>query len=113
MNEELKQKAKDWCLNHTFADTDSAEGIRLQNAYIAGATENGIQWHDLRENPNDLPKEFDINKGRWELEKRITKHIVQNQDGERVCCLNGTWYYEDGDEAKYVIAWCEIPLFKE
>ena len=24
--------------------------------YIAGAIENGIQWHDLRKDPTDLPK---------------------------------------------------------
>ena len=73
-----------------------------------------LVWHDIREDKNDLPKEFDIIQkkfGSWE-ERRAT-HIVQNQDGEHVCCLNGKWYYEEGGEAKYVIAWCEIPSFKE
>lgn len=27
----------------------------VRQAYIDGATENGIQWHDLRKGPNDLP----------------------------------------------------------
>lgn len=26
-----------------------------RDGYIAGAEENGIQWHDLRKGPNDLP----------------------------------------------------------
>ena len=29
----------------------------LENAYLAGAKENNIQWHDLQKDPNDLPKE--------------------------------------------------------
>ena len=28
------------------------------DAYIAGAKENGFVWHDLRKDPNDLPKKI-------------------------------------------------------
>ena len=32
----------------------------VKEAYIASAKENGIQWHDLRKDPNDLPKENNL-----------------------------------------------------
>ena len=85
-------------------------GAFWKYGFLAGLKAGRPQWHDLRKDPNDLPKEFDINKNRWEMEKRITKHIVQNECGERVFCFNGTWYHEKGGEA-HPIAWCEIPTF--
>ena len=80
------------------------------DGFLAGLKAGRPQWHDLRKDPNDLPREFDINENRWEMEKRITKHIVQNECGERVFCVNDTWYYEEGGKA-HPIAWCEIPTF--
>ena len=110
---ELEQRAEEKAEKYSEAFIEKGVAkASYAKGYIAGATENGIQWHDLRKDPNDLPKEFDVNKNRWEMEKRITKHIVQNEYGERVCCFGGTWYYEEGDEA-HPIAWCEIPTFKE
>lgn len=56
-------------------------------------------WHDLRENPNDLPEDCAI-----------------NQDGKRVLYdhINKVWRNDDADE--YIcddpIAWCEIPTFE-
>ena len=94
------------------AGCDSVGGCYGFDCFLAGLKAGKPQWHDLRKDPNDLPKEFDINKNRWEMEKRITKHIVQNECGERVFCLNGTWYHEKGGEA-HPIAWCEIPTFEK
>ena len=31
--------------------------FRSYEGYLAGAEENGVVWHDLRKDPNDLPKE--------------------------------------------------------
>lgn len=56
-------------------------------------------WHDLRENPNDLPEDCAI-----------------NQDGKRVIydSINKVWRNDDADE--YIcddpILWCEIPTFE-
>lgn len=82
-----------------------------KEAFLAGLKAGRPQWHDLRKDPNDLPKEYDIIRkafGIYEEEK--AKHIVQNECGERVFCFNGTWYHEKGGEA-HPIAWCEIPTF--
>ena len=56
-------------------------------------------WHDLRENPDDLPED-----------------CVINQDGKRVLYdhINKVWRNDDADE--YIcddpIVWCEIQIFE-
>ena len=75
----------------------------LDNAYIAGATENGIQWHDSQELP---PKDKGVPS---------TSVYVLNQDGEK--CFYSykfkQWKHESGSPNIWVIHWCEIPQFKE
>jgi len=84
---------------------------KVRQAYIAGATENGIQWHDLRKDPNDLPKEAKDclvvfhNKYSDNIVKDISRYSVE---------LKKWWYIHDlKDMEEEVIAWCEIPQFKE
>lgn len=76
----------------------------LRKACIHFATENGIQWHDLRKDPNDLPKENELylvfgytNK----REKFYELDVFDPKEGEFLGC------------GEYVYAWCEIPHFKE
>lgn len=71
-----------------------------ERAYLAGLkAARQKMWHDLRENPNDLPED-----------------CVINQDGKRVLYdhINKVWRNDDADE--YIcddpIAWCEIPTFE-
>lgn len=103
--EELKQKAEEYCntkLLFTF-ETDLVQKIArmyAKQAYTAGATENGIQWHDLRKDPNDLPKK---NKSYWVYidchGNKIYRSIV----------WQGHWLGWDC----IPLAWCEEPQFKE
>lgn len=68
--------------------------------YLAGAIENGIAWHDLRKNPEDLPKEdkdFLIYSAEFGYE--IRKYFT---DTKGFSCR----------PSKMVFAWCEIPQFK-
>ena len=72
----------------------------LEEAYLAGLkAARQKMWHDLRENPNDLPQD-----------------CVINQDGKRVLYdnINKVWRNDDADE--YIcddpIAWCDIPTFE-
>jgi len=51
----VEQKAEEWALERT--GRKSILWNTLVNAYLAGAKENGVVWHDLRKDPNDLPKE--------------------------------------------------------
>ncbi len=103
---ELEAKAKDCIENHThkLVDKPTKQDIYLReesifiSGYKLGATENGIQWHDLRKDPNDLP-----DTGRF-------VHVQTMND-------TGKAYYDDGWYSGQingiVIAWCEIPQFKE
>ena len=72
----------------------------VEEAFLAGLkAARQEKWHDLRENPNDLPED-----------------CVINQDGKRVLYdrINKVWRNDDADE--YIcddpIAWCEIPTFE-
>lgn len=59
-------------------------------------------WHNLRKNPNDLPKR----KG----------NVVLNQDGDKVTYdyFEGRWRWLDGTaDGLEMIAWCEVPKLKE
>ena len=74
---------------------------KIEEAFIAGLkAARQKMWHDLRENPNDLPEDCAI-----------------NQDGKRVLYdhINKVWRNDDADE--YIcddpILWCEIPTFEE
>ena len=71
-----------------------------RDGYIAGATENGIQWHDLRKDPNDLPKK---NKSYW------VYIDCQGNKIYRSIVWQGCWLGWNC----IPLAWCEEPQFKE
>ena len=96
MAEEYSKSACAW-----IEDREPLDEIDIQEAYLAGLkAARKEMWHDLRENPNDLPEDCAI-----------------NQDGKRVIydSINKVWRNDDADE--YIcddpIAWCEIPTFEE
>ena len=120
MTKELNRKAEEYlkaqclkrkdCLvlemsNHYITD--------VRQAYIDGATENGIQWHDLRKDPNDLPKEEgDYFLCLYDNETKSIFYEVfgfakRYADREEWYVESMLWNIED------VIAWCEKPQFKE
>lgn len=94
------------------------EYVRIKEAYIAGAKENGIVWHDLRINPDDLPKVDMLVRVRLSggMEHICeTDYYEPSEDeigyGKLIISfyeLNGEWI----DDTE-IIAWCEIPKFKE
>lgn len=108
--EEFKQKAEEWVGKNGFgSDCNNIISVEaneeMEKAYIAGATENGIQWHDLRKDPNDLPKE--VKNGR--------SKVVYGDRGEPIYFSYKTnWWKDYSDHERYPpVAWCEIPQFKE
>ena len=66
------------------------------NGLAEGRKETKNQWHDLREDPDDLPKESGEFWTKWEDGAYSTAH-----------------YFADSGFGSYVIAWCELPEFKE
>ena len=104
MTEELKQKAEEYVegrgkeLFRKFYDNNLSMADLIRTCCIEFATENGIQWHDLRKDPNDLPKDCGLFIIYWKLGS-INNYMVfkGNLDAPH----------------KDMIAWCEIPTFKE
>ena len=113
---ELEAKAKDCIENHThkLVDKPTKQDIYLReesifiSGYKLGATENGIQWHDLRKDPNDLPE---ANWKNW---------VVAVYDGgtlwcraRREECVDGVyWVNSFHYTIENVVLWAkiEIPL---
>ena len=62
------------------------------------------KWHDLRKDPNDLPK---------------YNSTVLDENGDKIEYIgHGKWevyseYYERYIEVDPPIAWCEVPTFEE
>ena len=81
------------------AGKDMAEADFATIAYIQGAERYKPKWHDLRKDPNDLPKED------CEI---ITLHKNGNKNIQR--WKNGNW---TNAIVIPVIAWCEIPTFTD
>ncbi len=102
MTEEQNKKALNKA--RTFSDNkDKIDGF--YNGYIIGATENGIQWHDLRKDPNDLPKD------------RHNVYVVYlngyNQIEKVIASFRHKYWVFNGlkTECK-VVAWCELPKWE-
>lgn len=103
----LEEKAEEYArktLSKDCCDLKLEVYKRTINSYLAGAKGNGVVWHDLRKDPNDLPKE----NVKVHLYARDKEYYIGFWE-------NGAWKYEGGFYASdnFVIAWCEIPQFKE
>ena len=72
-----------------------------KQAFLAGLKAGRPQWHDLRKDPNDLPKNCESD---FLLCFRGGTHYgIGFLSGLKFVCYGGE--YDD------VIAWCEIPTF--
>ena len=81
--------------------------IDIQEAYLAGLKVGRPQWHDLRKDPNDLPKDNDEKLCFYEKGK-----VVARYDSEYSCwetCFNNL---ETIIPLSVIIAWCELPKFE-
>ena len=69
-----------------------------KDGFLAGLKAGRPQWHDLREDPNDLPK---------------SNRIVSDQKGNNVIYIDtlNKWFYRHLTYRANVIAWCEKPIF--
>lgn len=83
----------------------------LKFAFLAGLKAK-TQWHDLRKDPNDLPKESIIEG----LSERVigTVEIAKNQYMSQECrydFVEKIWKTHKDPYVTDVIAWCEEPTF--
>lgn len=66
------------------------------NGFSDGLAEGKLKWHDLRKDPNDLPKVECLIVSRYHNETYSPVH-----------------FYLGGKFNDDVIAWCELPKFEE
>ena len=117
MTEELKQKAKDWCKskNLTPSNVGYFTADYCEQSYIAGATENGIQWHEI-ESKVSTKREISKQYMPKNKEKVLLKYHFSGDDEIHI----SDGYYDAYDfefhianNPKYrivcVIAWSKIP----
>ena len=101
--EKINKNAENYLNTTTMSNPIRISSVR--NAYIAGATENGIQWHDLRKDPNDLPKEdcevFAIVESDGTLYKSVENYYLDKTDT-----------FDGWGTCQKIIAWFD-PQFKE
>ena len=132
MTEELKQKAKESVKQNcpmpiNWNEIDVAERAGYIKGYIAGATENGIQWHKVADGdlPNTETMDYTYIRRRKRYEREFTEYKVikcfvalVNEKGKTMAEIG----YFDCKQKKFldsaegtVYAWQEInlPQFKE
>lgn len=98
--------------NYDYAVGDAIYFSRhsLEMAYMAGARAHSAQWHDLRENPNDLPKENTTVLLLTEVEPVTARYDKKYESFFR---MNDKLNYCIFIAPMSYIAWCEIPKFEE
>ena len=100
MSEELKQKAEESykinIVDKNILDYNIAS-VYIRG-YLAGATENGIRWHKNKKVP--------LCKG------TIRIIFYDNWREPAVVSASSELEFINGQE-NHIIAWCEIPQFKE
>ena len=115
----LEEKAEEYARRTKKVDWEGfpIDKEARKEGYIAGATENGIVWHDLRKNPRDLPNtDRDvIVKRESEDESEIDNYYNDDEwVGWGKAYREQQYYIRKGDKLiDDVVAWCEMPRFEE
>lgn len=97
--EEKKEKCEVYGNGDDFWVDDEIKKFCLMG-YGQGLKAGRPQWHDLRKDNNDLPKDT--------VSVLISRGLPRTDRAR----YNGKWYgYYSDDEIEDVIAWCELPTF--
>lgn len=108
-NEQLKKDNTELCERLEAVAKESGKALTRQiiaESIVADLPKEKVVWHDLRKNPNDLPKRD------GEYLTNIGVLVFDNSFGnswQTLLCEACDFYEEVSDE---VIAWCEIPKFE-
>lgn len=80
----------------------------MKQAHLDGLVEGKPKWHDLRKDPNDLPKKT----GKYLADDGDTYiYDIDSRKWRTLMCMD-CWdfdWLDDGD----IIAWCELPDFED
>lgn len=116
----LEEKAKEYAHNNyeILIDTDDAfvtSEDYLEQGYLAGATENGIQWHKLSEKYPDVNKLVRVHllSGMEHICETDLYYPTEDEIGFGKAIIQ--FYELNGDcvDDNDIIAWCEEPQFEE
>lgn len=72
------------------------------DGYLAGSKENGVVWHNLKENPDDLPKDHYIKQAYNQFDGYV--RAWYNEEKDEWISENGLKYWHGSIEQ-----WCELP----
>jgi hypothetical protein len=113
--------AIDWICSQGWTEENlpSDELLQMEQAFHAGLEAGKPQWHDLRKDPNDLPKPNVTVLICLQFEKWTSSYIAYYRPASdkwqmyNICEGQRDPIMDDYIERDEVIAWCEIPKFEE
>ena len=109
LEKQEEKYCKESCGSYYYECHSECSSIEAFQAGAKWGMEHAIEWHDLRKNPDDLPKrtgEYFTNIGLLYYDELCNRHFWHTPSCE--ACD-----YSDEVEEDEVIAWCELPQFKE
>ena len=82
----------------------------VKKAYLDGLAEGRkVQWHDLRKDPSDLPKESG-----YYLVSRYSNYLRRKRHTQTLFYIKGKRNgWSTRMDKTQIIAWCELPKFEE
>ena len=105
----VRKPCKEAFLAGLRAGKDMVETDIATIAYMQGAERYKMKWHDLRKNPDDLPKESG-----YYIVSRYSNYLRIKRHSQTLYFIKGK---RNGWNTKMdktqIIAWCEIPKFEE
>lgn len=79
----------------------------ISDAFLAGQKAGRLKWRDLRKDPNDLPRQDET------FTTKISIPVMTHPSYQFAeYYFDEKKWFSRGEEVN-VIAWCEIPLYKE
>lgn len=116
-----EEKAEEYCNNEEpFVTTESGEKLYTENdlkyAYLAGLKSGRLKWHNLMNDPNDLPAKRQhilcYTSDPWCHNQKGLKN-VKHCDVEMGTYMGaGEWYMGCYHTCVPPKAWCEIPKYE-
>ena len=105
-----EEKAEEYTRNCKYVETDYFVNkiAKVKAIYLDGLAEGKLKWHDLRKDPDDLPKESGDYWIKYdsESEERGGFYDVHHFEPDK------PFYKKHWSEIE-VMAWCELPKFEE
>lgn len=111
-----KEMAEEYVHNHVHYEVVKRENgteyakevssVTIKQAYSDGLKDGRPKWHDLRKDPNDLPKRDE------RFNTKVNVPVFSSKGNFVVYYFEAKEWYRNGQKEE-VIAWCEIPKFEE